>query len=111
MINVGKKMRAISALFVELVGVAGFEPATPSSRTRWLPVNLKVHRDSHHSLRCPFFVLAVGARMGALMPMSMFRPPLVFAGVGDALFSLLRATREFMFAGSERLRFRRRRLL
>src|SRR6516164_5433648 len=33
MINVGKKMRAISALFVELVGVAGFEPATPSSRT------------------------------------------------------------------------------
>jgi|SRR5215831_1005002 len=34
MLNVGKKMRAISALFVELVGVAGFEPATPSSRTR-----------------------------------------------------------------------------
>src|SRR6516162_1761057 len=34
MINVGKKMRAISALFVKLVGVAGFEPATPSSRTR-----------------------------------------------------------------------------
>src|SRR6516164_7665770 len=33
MINVGKKMRAISALFVELVGGAGFEPATPSSRT------------------------------------------------------------------------------
>src|SRR6516225_11250650 len=34
MLNVGKKMRLISALFVELVGVAGFEPATPSSRTR-----------------------------------------------------------------------------
>src|SRR6516165_3390815 len=34
MLNVGKKMWPISALFVELVGVAGFEPATPSSRTR-----------------------------------------------------------------------------
>jgi len=34
MLNVGKKMRLISALFVGLVGVAGFEPATPSSRTR-----------------------------------------------------------------------------
>jgi len=29
MLNVGKKMWPISALFVELVGVAGFEPATP----------------------------------------------------------------------------------
>jgi hypothetical protein len=56
-------------------------------------------------------VLAVGARMGALMPMSMLRPQRVFAGVGDAFFSILRATREFMFAGSERLRFRRPRLL
>jgi hypothetical protein len=29
MVNVGKKMGVISALVVELVGVAGFEPATP----------------------------------------------------------------------------------
>src|SRR6516165_8028243 len=35
MLNVGKKMWPISALLVELVGVAGFEPAIPSSRTQW----------------------------------------------------------------------------
>src|SRR6516165_6151562 len=34
MLNVGKKMWPISALLGELVGVAGFEPAIPSSRTR-----------------------------------------------------------------------------
>jgi hypothetical protein len=34
MIKVCKKMRLIIALVAEMVGVAGFEPATPSSRTR-----------------------------------------------------------------------------
>src|SRR5215471_14304342 len=60
--------------------------------------------------RCvvPLFVLAVGAGVGALMPMRMLRPPLVFVCVGDALLSLFRATGEFMFAGSWRLRLRRR---
>jgi hypothetical protein len=39
------------------------------------------------------------------MPMRMLRPSLVFVCVGDVLFSLFRATGEFMFAGSWRLRF------
>ena len=61
-------------------------------------------------VRCvaPRFVLAVGASVGALMPMRMLRPPLVFVCVGDAFLSLFRATGEFMFAGSRRLRLRRR---
>jgi hypothetical protein len=64
-------------------------------------------------VRCvaPFSVLTVGTSVGALMPMRMLGPPLVFACVGDALFSLFRATGEFMFAGSRRLRFCRRRPL
>ena len=64
-------------------------------------------------VRCvaPFFVLTVGTSVGALMPMRMLRPSLVFVCVGDVLFSLFRATGEFMFAGSRRLRFCRRRPL
>ena len=58
-----------------------------------------------------FFVLAVGASLGALMPMRMLRPSLVFVCVDDVLFSLFRATGEFMFAGSRRSRFCRRRPL
>jgi hypothetical protein len=77
----------------------------------WVPVNLKVPRDSYHSLRCPLFVLAVGASVGALMPMRMIRSPLVLDCVGGAFFSLFRATGEFMFAGSQRLRFRGQRPL
>src|ERR1700720_1921580 len=61
-------------------------------------------------VRCvaPFFVLTVGTSVGAFMPMRIPPPPLVFACVGDALFSLFRAPGEFMFAGSRRLRFCRR---
>ena len=38
-------------------------------------------------VRCvaPLFVLTVGIGVGALMPMRMLRPPLVFVCVGDAL--------------------------
>ena len=43
--------------------------------------------------------------------MRMLRSSLVFVCVGDVLFSLFRATGEFMFAGSRRLRFCRRRPL
>src|SRR5215472_9054222 len=57
------------------------------------------------------FVLTVGTSVGALMPMRMLHPSLVFICVGDVLFSLFRATGEFMFAGSRRLRFCRRRPL
>lgn len=57
------------------------------------------------------FVLTVSTSVGALMPMRMLRPSLVFVCVGDVLFSLFRATGEFMFAGSRRLRFCRRRPL
>ena len=63
------------------------------------------------SLCWPFFVLTVGTSVGALMPMRMLRPSLVFVCVGDVLFSLFRASGEFMFAGSRRLRFCRRRPL
>jgi hypothetical protein len=64
-------------------------------------------------IRCvaPLFVLAVGNSVDALMPTRMVRPPLVFAGVGDACFSLFRTTGEFMFAGGRHLRFRGRRPL
>src|SRR5689334_23983320 len=63
-------------------------------------------------VRCvaPLFVLT-GTSVGAFMPMRMLRPSLVFVCVGDVLFSLFRATGEFMFAGSRRLRFCRRRPL
>jgi hypothetical protein len=48
-------------------------------------------------VRCvaPLFVLTVG-------PMRMRRPSLVFVCMGEVLFSLFRATGEFMFAGSRR---------
>ena len=48
-------------------------------------------------VRCvaPFFVLTVGTSVGALMPMRMLRPSISF----------FRATGQFMFAGSRRLRF------
>ena len=64
-------------------------------------------------VRCvaPLFVLTVGIGVGALMPMRMLRPSLVLVCVGDVLFSVFRATGGFMFAGSRRLRFCRRRLL
>jgi hypothetical protein len=64
-------------------------------------------------IRCvaPLFVLTVATSVGVLMPMRMPRPSLVFVCVGDVLFSLFRATGEFMFAGSRRLRFCRRRPL
>ena len=54
------------------------------------------------SLRSPLFVLTVGTSVGALMPMRMLRPSLVFVCVGDVFLSLFRATGEFMFAGSRR---------
>jgi hypothetical protein len=40
--NVCKKMRLFSTLAVVLVGVAGFEPATPSSRTLGSPKNVRI---------------------------------------------------------------------
>src|ERR1700751_661306 len=63
-------------------------------------------------VRCvaPLLVLT-GTSVGAFMPMRMLRPSLVFVRVGDVLFSLIRATGEFMFAGSRRLRFCRGRPL
>src|SRR5438034_8750329 len=50
-------------------------------------------------VRCvaPFSVLTVGTSVGALMPMRMLRPSLVFVCVGDVLFSPFRAPGEFMF--------------
>src|SRR5262249_58650018 len=59
----------------------------------------------------PFFGLTLVIRGGAFMRVRMSRPPLVFVCVGDVLFSLFRATGEFMFAGSRRVRFCRRRPL
>ena len=71
------------------------------------------HRQSSRFVSCvaPFFVLTVGTSVGALMPMRMLRPSLVFVCVGDVLFSLFRATGEFMFAGRRRSRFCRRKPL
>ena len=63
------------------------------------------------SFAAAFFVLTVDTSVGALSPMRMLRPSFVFVRVGDVLFSLSRATGEFMFAGSRRLRFCRRRHL
>src|SRR6516225_4865806 len=58
-------------------------------------------------VRCvaPLFMLTVGTGVGALMPMRMLRPSLVFVCVGNVLFSLFRASGEFMFARGWRLRF------
>src|SRR5215472_12551233 len=69
-----------------------------------------LHRTESCVVGCvaPLFVLSIGASVGELMPMRMLRPPLVFAGVGDAFFSLFCATSEFVIA---RLRFRGPRLL
>ena len=42
MVNVCRKMRLISTFRVVLVGVAGFEPATPSSRTPGHTTNVRI---------------------------------------------------------------------
>ena len=42
MVNVCRKMRVFSTFRVVLVGVAGFEPATPSSRTPGHTTNVRI---------------------------------------------------------------------